>query len=170
MNDTNTRDTNISADQPKRTGRRTWTRLLLYVVIFVSGGFVGAGVAAMGIRAGVQYVLRHPEEMPEKVAWRLRKSLDLTDVQTKQVEAVLRERQLAIQDIRREAQPKFEAELDLIEHRIADILDGQQRQKWQRVFRRLRRTWMPPLPPERPNDRAAPTSQVKPPVVLDRVG
>lgn len=156
MNDISSTSTNVSENPPKRPRRRMWTKLLLYAVIFVSGGFVGAGSALMGIRAAAQYVVGHPEEMPEKVAWRLHGSLDLTDAQAKQVEDILRERQVAIQDIRREAQPKFEAELDLIEHDIAEVLNDQQRQKWQHTFRKLRRTWTPPPLPERPDHGPAP--------------
>jgi DNA-directed RNA polymerase specialized sigma24 family protein len=31
---------------------------------------------------------------------------------------------------------------------IAEVLDSEQRERWQRMFHKLRETWLPPLPPE----------------------
>jgi uncharacterized protein YdeI (YjbR/CyaY-like superfamily) len=80
-------------------------------------------------------------------AQRLRRPLGLSDAQTQQVEQILVERQQALQKIRAATQPQVEAELDLIQQQIAEVLDAKQREQWQRLFNKLRSTWIPSAPP-----------------------
>ncbi len=133
-------------EQPGR--QRWWTRLLLYLIIFVSGTVVGAGGAVMIVRQGVIRAVHHPEDMPRLIAQRMRGVLSLSTEQAEQVEQILRRRQSALQDIRRQYQPQVEAELDEIDRQISAVLTAEQRPSWQQRFRQLRSTWMPALPRE----------------------
>ncbi|MHB8900235.1 MAG: hypothetical protein ACYC6Y_15910 [Thermoguttaceae bacterium] len=130
---------------PRRSG--SWLRLFLYLVIFVSGGLVGAGGGLLIIRSGALFAVHHPEAMPARIVDRIDSSLSLSDPQRRQVESILRERQRAIQEIRVEFQPRVEEELDRLEADVSAVLDPVQREKWQRRIDYLRRTWLPPLPP-----------------------
>ena len=84
--------------------------------------------------------------MPRRIAAHLRFHLGLSEEQTRQVEAILHQRQAALQVIRREVQPRVMAELDQVEAEIAAVLDDSQREHWHLMFARLRNTWVPPLP------------------------
>ncbi|MBN2476509.1 MAG: hypothetical protein JXB62_17980 [Pirellulales bacterium] len=126
--------------------RRAWVRLLLSLAIFVSGVVVGAGGTLIVVRNRVLHAVHHPEDMPAVIAARLRRTLSLRDDQAQQVEQILRQRQLALQEIRRRFQPQVETELDAVEAQISAVLDETQRVRWQKHFEHLRRTWMPAPP------------------------
>lgn len=127
--------------------RCSWLRLVLYLVIFASGCVVGAGVTVIVVRNGALFAVHHPEEMPSRIAARMARALSLDDEQTREVECILRERQSALQDIRREFQPQVENELDRLEEQVSAVLNDQQRENWRDRFDYLRRTWVPAPPP-----------------------
>jgi len=126
--------------------RRLWIRLVLYVVIFLSGGVVGVGGALFVIRARVLHAVHHPDEMPKLIAKRLQGVLALDDEQTQKIGVVLQERQSALQEIRSRYQPEVEAELEKVDEQISEILDKDQRAEWRERFQVLRETWVPPIP------------------------
>ena len=134
---------------PAAPRRRGWRTLLLALLIFVSGLIVGGGTMLITVRHRALRVLHHPEEVPARIAARLRWKLGLSDEQTQQVEQIVRKRQQALQAIRREVQPRVTIELDRVEAEIAITLDDAQRAKWHALFAKLRETWIPP-PPTRP--------------------
>jgi hypothetical protein len=119
--------------------------VLLSCVIFSSGGVVGVGGTLIAIRNGLLYRIHHTEEMPVRVAARLRQRLRLNDQQTRQVAEILRQRQTAFQDLWTRAQP----EIDRVEQDIAAVLNDQQRVRWHRDVAHLRATWFPAGPPPR---------------------
>jgi hypothetical protein len=129
-----------------RPPHRRWVRLLLALVVFLSGVGVGVGGALIVVRNRVLHAIHHPDEMPALLAVRLRLRLRLSDEQVQRVEAIFTQRQRALQDIRRRVQPDVEAELERVEQQVAAVLDEQQRQAWQRHFQQLRDTWLPALP------------------------
>jgi len=138
-----------NSPQPSSTqpwSRRPWVRLLLSLVIFGSGAVVGVGATLIVLRQQVLERIHHPEQMPTKVALRMRRMLDLDNQQTAQVEDLLVERQQAIQQIRREVQPRLMRELDQLEAEVAALLNERQSAEWQRRFAELRETWLPPVP------------------------
>ncbi len=141
-----------SGTQPVASSGRRWrriiVRILLVVVIFGSGAVVGAGIALIAVRHGIIYGIHHPKEMPARIAHRLRYRLDLSDRQTQQVEQILAQRQVALQRIRRRYQPEVERELDLLEQQVGRVLTPGQRQRWERIIRAMRATWIPELPAE----------------------
>jgi len=126
--------------------RRIGMKVLLSLVIFSSGAIVGTCATLMFIRQQVHYRIHHPEEMPSKVASRIQWKFDLSDEQTKQVEAILADRQQAIQKIRREFQPQLERQLDQLEEQVADVLDDTQSTTWQEWFQEMRAIWLPAAP------------------------
>ncbi|MBI2195263.1 MAG: hypothetical protein HYU36_25055 [Planctomycetes bacterium] len=129
---------------------RRWKTLFLATVLFLSGIALGGGAAVWLIRRQVIYALHHPEEAPGRILPILRRRLDLTDDQARKVKEILHRRQASLQDIRREVQPRVEAELDLVEKEVADVLDDGQKEKWHKNLRSLRATWTPPaLAPQR---------------------
>ena len=128
--------------------RRLGVRVLLSLIIFVSGGVAGTCITMLAIRNRVLHAVHHPEEMPSLIALRLRRTLNLSDEQVRQVEKILGRRQLAIQSIRRKFQPPIEGELDRVEEEISALLDDRQRGHWRECFEQLRAEWFPSPPPE----------------------
>ena len=131
---------------PPPPPRRRWVRWLLWLIVFGSGFVAGAGLTLIGVRKGLLESIHHPEIMPKKVAQRLQRPLDLSDEQMRRVEQIVAQRQQVLLQIRVRVQPEVEAELDVIQREIAQVLDDQQRVKWEQLFRHLRRTWLPPMP------------------------
>jgi hypothetical protein len=132
------------ADAAARRGR--WLRPLLLTAIFLSGLLVGVGVTLIAVRQGMLYGIHHPEQMPVRVAARLRRPLSLNDQQAGRIESIVRHRQSHLQEIRRRFQPEVEAELEQVYQEIREILDDRQRERWEQIYTRLRETWIPPLP------------------------
>jgi hypothetical protein len=120
--------------------------VLLMLAIFASGFVVGSFATGMFIRGKVIESIQSPESVPPRIAARLRRVLDLSDAQTDEVTAIIEKRRLAIQSIRREFQPQIEKQLDEAQAEIAEILSGEQRERWQRHITDMRSIWLPPLP------------------------
>jgi len=150
MNETNSQNTTPATEPtatPTRPKRRRWLSVLLSLVIFFSGLIVGTGGTLIVIRNVALQRIHHPETVPDRIARQLRRKLRLDDEQTDQVRQIVAERQLAFQKIRRDVQPQIEAELDIARQQIGEVLDDDQREKWEAHFDHLRKTWLPP-PPE----------------------
>jgi parvulin-like peptidyl-prolyl isomerase len=83
------------------------------------------------------------DDPPPVVAARLKRQLGLSNEQTAEVQEIVRTRQEALRKIRNDAQPRFQAEIDLLEKQIADVLSNdRQKAKWRAgVASSLRRTW-----------------------------
>ncbi len=135
-----------TASLPPPRRRRWWVSLGLALVIFASGCIVGGTATLLVARNRILHALHHPEEGPARIAARLKRKLDLTDEQTKKVEAILARRQAALAAIRRRVQPEVESQLDLVESEIAEVLDDSQRAEWRQRIEALRATWLPPKP------------------------
>lgn len=126
--------------------RRRWLSWLLWLVVFGSGFVAGVGGTLIGVRRGLLESIHHPEAMPGKIAQRLRRPLQLSDDQQRRVEQIVAARQQVLLRIRVRVQPEVDAELDSIRREIGQVLDDQQRSKWEPLFDHLRRTWLPSLP------------------------
>ncbi len=70
-----------------------WRPILLGLVILLSGILIGAGLTGVFIRHIVQNAIRHPEIIPDHAAERMRKSLSLTESQTRNVKRLMTEHQ-----------------------------------------------------------------------------
>jgi len=140
-------DTNPEQNPEQKALRwQFWKPVLLSLVIFASGAIVGTCATLILIRQQVHYRIHHPDEMPHKIASCLQRKLDLSDEQTNRVKAVLTERQQAIQQIRREFQPKLESQLDTLEKQVAELLDDSQSTTWRQKFQAMRAEWLPAAP------------------------
>ncbi|NOZ20045.1 MAG: hypothetical protein GXP25_03045 [Planctomycetes bacterium] len=141
--------------KPKRKAsyskrRRTVLMVLLGGVILLSGIVIGSGLTLLWLQNKLLYMLHHPEDAPNAIALRLQSKLDLTDEQTKQVEAILRERQKHSQALRREVQPRVEEQLAKARDEVAKVLTPEQAKRWHAYFDSMQKKWLPPAPPAPP--------------------
>jgi len=138
---------------PRRCNR--WVSLLLSLLLLVVGGGIGSGLPLLGVVKKAQTAIRHPEQAPARITARLKHTLNLTPEQAQSVEAILRKQQVALQDIRRDAQPRVEAELNKARDEVAAVLNPEQAAHWRELFEAKKANWMPPMPPPRPTTRPA---------------
>jgi hypothetical protein len=121
--------------------------VLAALSLFASGGVVGSAATVWGLRRAVLRGIHNPRQMPEVLAARLRSRLGLSAEQEARVREVLQHRQEALLGLRREVQPRLEAELDGVRAEIGAVLDDQQRRRWYERFDEMRGRWVPPVPP-----------------------
>ena len=152
---------------PPRRKRRRWVRFLVMLIVFTAGVVIGLGMGVVGTIKGVQknlqHAVHHPEEAPRRVTRRLTKKLDLSEAQAEEVLAIVTDQQQDFLAIRREVQPRVEAELDETYNRISEILDGRQKVEWKKLYNDLREKWLPQPPAVSPVDPPAATQSSGPP-------
>lgn len=134
-----------SASLPKP--RRRWLTLLLSLIIFIGGVVVGTGGTIAVAVHRIQYAIHHPEEAPRRITDRLRSKLSLDAQQADAVYAVVARRQANLQAIRREVQPRVEAELDGAVSEVEGVLRPEQAAKWRQMVRQIREQWLPSAAP-----------------------
>jgi hypothetical protein len=130
-----------------RARRRRWVSLLLGLVIFGAGLASGVAVTVAFAAGTLKYIIRHPENAPQRITTFLTRKLSLDSGQRDQVLTIITRHQLQIQAIRRAVRPQMDEQLDQIRSEIGAVLNESQREKWDEMFDRLRERWTPTLIP-----------------------
>ena len=127
--------------------RRRWVRtFLLALVIFVSGAVVGGGLTFKVTTTGFKRFFQSPETVAERITRRMDKTLDLTDDQVLRVRQIILERQMVFYSLRKEVQPRLEAEIENTRRELNAVLTPEQARKWEKRYGRLLRFWLPAPP------------------------
>ena len=126
--------------------RRVWLILLLMVIVFVSGVVSGGGAALFVVRREVIALVQHPEAAAPKVADRIASKMGLDPSQRDRVEQIVRAHQVKLMAIRKDVQPRVEAELAQVEEEVAGAMDPKQQAAWRALCKELRQIWTPPMP------------------------
>ena len=129
--------------------RKRWVTVAVVLGIFALGMVVGGAATAMVVVHRIRYALHHPEELPPRLASQIRWKLSLSRDQEADVARIIGEHQKNLQALRREVQPRIEAELRSVESDVAKVLNDAQRRKWDAMFEGLMRDWVPPAPAKR---------------------
>ncbi|MBI4375059.1 MAG: hypothetical protein HY549_01290 [Elusimicrobia bacterium] len=132
---------NDSRTLPVSRPPRHW-RILLFVAIFLSGAICGAGLSAFIIHRAVRQAVARPELRVQRATRFLTRRLKLDNSQQEQTRAVLERQALEFNKLRLEVWPRVLQRLDLSEREIAALLSPAQRQKWEKMARRLRQKWL----------------------------
>lgn len=135
---------NIKPAPPPK--RRLWLKVLLMLAIFFSGAVVGGGLTVVYIVKRVKHAIAHPQDAPEKLAGRLKAKLDLSDEQTTKVQVIIAERQAALRNIRRQAQPQIDEQIALLRAQVKQVLNETQAKQWDALLDDLIKNWLPRLP------------------------
>jgi hypothetical protein len=140
----------LPTTRPRRP--RRWLRVLLALLIFLAGLTFGGAATAVYVAYRFQYALRHPDELPTRLAARLTRRLKLSATQESQIRDILTQRQANLRTIRTQFQPQVFTQLEGVHTDIGNILTPPQREKWNFLYDDLIRNWMPPMPePPAPN-------------------
>ncbi len=135
----------IQHDAPKPAtglrGRRSYTRLLLPVLIFLCGCLVGVGATVTFIEYRMFSMMRRPTPEPKDIVTKLKSDLGLDADQTRKVEAIVQAHDPKMRRFFREAdlnRKRFESE-------IAAVLNAEQKEKWRQRCEAMQK-FLPPLP------------------------
>jgi hypothetical protein len=131
--------------KPRR--RRSWT-ILLALIIFICGVLVGGGLSFKFVIAGYKRAFQDPDFLAEKIIRRMERRLDLSSDQVKQVREIILEQQKALQSLRKEFRPRLDSQIENTRKELGKVLTPEQAQKWEKIFARIQRFWLPPLPGE----------------------
>jgi hypothetical protein len=135
------------APSHRRPPRARWKTVLLSAVVFLCGGLLGSGLTLIYIGARVRHIIEHPEKAPAMLTARLKSRLSLSDDQARKVAEILRQRQIALQAIRREVHPRVALEIEKAREEITAVLTPEQAKKWDEQFELMKKRWAPPPPP-----------------------
>lgn len=130
--------------QTRPAGRR-WVTGVLSAALFLSGGVIGFGVAAIAIHKHRSHLHSHSEALPDNILTMIRNELgiELDTKQTAEVMAILCQRQEALQTIRAQSRTRFDAEFDQLDEQISAVLPEAERGKWHEAFRQNLLVWFP---------------------------
>ena len=127
---------------PRNGSQRARWSWLLAGLIFLCGAAAGAGVTVVVAIRTVLSAARHTEQIPDRLAARIRRRLDLTDAQAAQVKQILAKNLQEFWQIRRNNLPRIDALLDRTQTEVAAVLDSRQAEEWDRRVGRLRERWV----------------------------
>lgn len=134
------------ADQLAKPRRRWLRTVLLATAIFVCGALVGGGMTFKIIASGYKRVFQEPTVLAEEITHRMKRRLDLTDEQVRQVRRIILEQQMAFKSLRKEFRPRLDDQIEKTSRELAAVLTPEQARKWEKRFAHIQRFWLPPLP------------------------
>ncbi|MFN9940993.1 MAG: hypothetical protein ACK56I_16095, partial [bacterium] len=125
------------------SGQRSWSRIFTLSIIFISGGIVGFAAGGYWMRDRMNFMIRHPQQVMEKLFPQLQSELGLNDEQARKVEEIMRQRYASMESVRAEFVPKQMAEFEVLRNEVAKILNQEQKSKWSIIIIRYEKRHMP---------------------------
>jgi hypothetical protein len=126
---------------------RRWLRIFVSLLIFFGGMVCGGGLTVIVAVRNIRHVMHHPEEVPLRITRYLTRRLDLSADQSDKVQTLIAQHQMHLQAIRRETQPRVAKELADLREEIGQVLNPNQKLKWDDIFDETLDRWMPLPPP-----------------------
>lgn len=123
-----------------------WRRVALMMVIFLSGAIVGVVGGGFVARQQMLFMLRHPEQVPDRILPGIRSRLSLNDEQTSQVDTIVRRRHAAMEVARSKCYPELVAEFQGMCTDIAEVLSPKQRASWDELSELVKQRYLPAPP------------------------
>ncbi len=136
--------------QPTAPTRRVSpVRRVVICVILVGLGFIVGSISTGYILVSrAAHAMQHPREVQRFIVARLDQRLELTDEQRAQITAILDERRHMLHRMIYDAWPMVDAQFDHLGQEIRLVLRGEQKQRWDETYARLREQWLTrPAPP-----------------------
>jgi hypothetical protein len=127
-------------------GPRRWPRFALMGLIFLCGGVVGAVVSRIATQKMFLSMLKHPEQVPDRILPRLNSSLQLTTEQSTLVDEIVRRHHQSMELIRARSHPETLAEFTAMSSEIAEVLTPEQRDRWNTLSRTVEERYLPAPP------------------------
>ena len=116
-------------------GQRSWSRIIMLSVIFLSGGIVGFAAGGYWMRDRMNFMIRHPQQVMDRLFPQIQSELGLNDEQARKVEEIMRQRYASMESVRAEFVPKQMAQFEVLNNEVAQILNPEQKSKWSKIVR-----------------------------------
>ncbi|HAI10061.1 MAG TPA: hypothetical protein DCM28_00020 [Phycisphaerales bacterium] len=129
--------------RPHYSRRRTWLKVMLLLVIFISGMVVGSGLTVYGIVRHMRSQQADPQARAVNWTHRLAKRLDLTPEQTELLLPVMTQSSERFAKIHREVRQQIDTELDRMQNEVTTVLPEEKVDTWQKQFNQMRNRWLP---------------------------
>jgi len=133
-------DASALAQAPPGRRGRYWFLLL---IVFLSGGALGASIASYVVHDRDTSMLRRPEQLPERLLEKLRRELTLSDDQADKLRPILERHHERFEAIRAQTRPQISAEMTKMEAEVATQLDEQQQADWHAWCEKRRSRFQP---------------------------
>ena len=131
-------------------GQRSWSRIIMLSVIFLSGGIVGFAAGGYWMRDRMNFMIRHPQQVMDRLFPQIQSELGLNDEQARKVEEIMRQRYASMESVRAEFVPKQMAQFEVLNNEVAQILNPEQKSKWSKIVRGAEKRHMPVSPENMP--------------------
>ena len=123
--------------------RRRIVSALLGLAILCSGIVIGSGITIYAVSHYIVEGLRNPDLLPERMAARLQRQLELTGEQEAEILAIFNARKKQIGEYRARIQPRLEKELEAVRAEVEAVLTPEQAKKWNTRFKRMESIILP---------------------------
>jgi len=120
--------------------------------IFLSGAIVGGVWGRFVAREEMLSMLRHPEQVPDRILPQIRSSLSLDEDQARQVETIVRRRHAAMEVVRSICYPELLEQFQAMRTDIADVLAPEQRIRWKKLSDTVEQRYLPAPPATSPQE------------------
>ena len=134
--------------------REVWLSIILGSLILLCGIAIGSSVVILRFREEMTHHGIHPERSPAIIAARMQRRLELSDEQTKKVEALLQKRFKAVHAAHKEAGKKINAEHKQLRAEMKKVLTDEQFELWDSHFKRMQERAARRDEPDRPRTGA----------------
>ncbi len=122
---------------------KKWKLLLMLFGIFLCGGILGGVIAQHFVREQMLWIMRHPDELPNRVVPRIVDRLNLNGEQTVQLEPLIRGYFARMEAFRAQTYPQQVAEFDAMCMAISKELDKGQQKEWTALTAEIRQRFIP---------------------------
>ena len=102
------------------------------------------------MRDRMNFMIRHPQQVMDRLFPQLQSELGLNDEQARKVEEIMRQRYASMESVRAEFVPKQMAEFEVLSNEVAQILNPEQKSKWSIIISRAEKRHMPVSPENMP--------------------
>ena len=127
-----------SGKMQREKSRYRKKQLVILVIVFLAGGFIGSGLTLKILHLRLKYFSQHPEIVRDRIIKHLQKELSLNKEQSEQIHKIIDKRFMQIMKIRNE--------FNSMEKEIAGVLNQEQAKKWSRLADELRQKHFLPQP------------------------
>lgn len=131
---------------PPPPALRRWPRIVMLGAIFFCGTVAGTAIGALWMRDRMIAILRHPEQLPNRILPRIRATLSLSDDQARRVNVLVRKRHAVMESLRAESYPRQLEEFKAMQSEIAELLSPQQRLAWAKLCETVENCYLPVRP------------------------
>lgn len=123
--------------------RRWWRDILLGLILFSCGMMLGGVVTTHVITHRVA-VFQQEGIVGKHALSRLERALDLTPEQAKKVQKILGRGMHELRAIRAGVRPQVDDTLNRVRTEVLELLNEEQKQKWDTRFKVMKGRWFPP--------------------------